>query len=211
MRRQNVDIWSQKGNPERYGERERKWSHVRSEKSACLINASKRKRDEKRDRKAGIDLCDVGGEEKMWLIENRLKGWEGEREREEQRSINYWWNKCLTDWLNLALCCFQITQAVRLRAAFVKVQMEIPTGSLMSWFVGVQCKCGPTGDLTCAKEIFLFFFFRNKQLIQPTLTEKNSICNSKTETSHVHISFSDKIIKMRITSFTACTSVFNCI
>lgn len=69
-----------------------------------------------RDRRRGKQRrCDVSGRkikkkenQQRPVIENRLKGSEGG----EQGGINYWWNKCLTDWLNLALCCFQTTAAV---------------------------------------------------------------------------------------------------
>lgn len=46
---------------------------------------------------------------KRSMIENRLNG----SEWGEQEGINYWWNKCLTDWLNLGFCCFQPTKDVR--------------------------------------------------------------------------------------------------
>lgn len=92
--------------------------------------------------------------EKKWVIENRLKG--SEREKSRGALIIDGTNVWLTDsiWL---LCCFQITQAVRRGAAFVKVRMEIPTGSLMSWFVWNQHKCGPNSEITCAKRASFFW------------------------------------------------------
>lgn len=154
-------------------------------------------RDEKKtDWKAGRDWCDVSGEEKMWLMENRLNG----SERGEQGSINYWWNKCLTDWLNLALCCLQISQAVRLRAAFVQAQTGIPTGPLMSWSVGDQCKRGLTADLTSAKESLCFC--RNEPLVQPILAENNFICNSKAAKSRVGFCESDFVRKTFLVAHT---------
>lgn len=82
MRRQNVNIWSEKGNPGRYGEGEIEWSHVRSEKSACPLKTSKRKQEMKNETEEQEETCVMLAERKKcdwWKID-----WKDQR-REKSR------------------------------------------------------------------------------------------------------------------------------